>query len=332
MWAPKFTAVAILAVITLPHSQSFAPSSSPFVPATSRCFAGCKAPRPSLRPAVLGLRAQEKDSLKPEAAETKPEAKDGSVEKLLGFLGEPGAKMGRGIDWFFDTSTISGAKAWRLQQVPGEADATRFRGDGDVLEDMVRDQIDSYDKAGMNPSGSLSLNVGAEGAFSDTMAEGGYSMTDEDLGNSLTARLSQIALANSAGSVTEDESRDLCGAELALMCYKKYGLYHDMSLKCDKLQLVSEKQLISVNIYYSYFGQLNPQFPYTESQYLEKLDSIAGAVNIWGQQDYVRAFFREKPTAYRGLPSRPRWDTAVSIRLNKSPTWNDELAKDWFLT
>ena len=29
-------------------------------------------------------------------------------------------------------------------------------------------------------------------------------------------------------------------------------------------EMVSDKQLISVNIYYAYFGQLNPQFPYTE--------------------------------------------------------------------
>lgn len=46
----------------------------------------------------------------------------------------------------------------------------------------------------------------------------------------------------------------------------------------------------------------------------------------------MREFFRERPTAYRGLPSRPRWDTAVSIRLNRSPTWNDALADDYFLT
>lgn len=35
------------------------------------------------------------------------------MEKLLGNVGL--GKFGKGIDWFFDTSTISGAKAWRLQ-------------------------------------------------------------------------------------------------------------------------------------------------------------------------------------------------------------------------
>lgn len=69
---------------------------------------------------------------------------DGSLEKLLGNIGL--GKVGKGIDWFFDTSTISGAKAWRLQEIPGEADATRFRGGettGDDLEEMLQDQISS---------------------------------------------------------------------------------------------------------------------------------------------------------------------------------------------
>ncbi len=33
----------------------------------------------------------------------------------------------------------------------------------------------------------------------------------------------------------------------------------------------------------------------------------------------------------RGLPSRPRWDTAVSIRLYKSPSWNPALVEDFFV-
>ena len=55
-------------------------------------------------------------------------------------------------------------------------------------------------------------------------------------------------------------------------------------------QLVSDQKLVSVNIYYSYFGQLNPKFPYSEAEYLTKCDLIASAVNQWGQAAYVRAF------------------------------------------
>ena len=56
-------------------------------------------------PVGLGLRASLNDPVEGGA--------DGSMEKLLGNVGL--GKFGKGIDWFFDTSTISGAKAWRLQ-------------------------------------------------------------------------------------------------------------------------------------------------------------------------------------------------------------------------
>jgi hypothetical protein len=74
------------------------------------------------------------------------------------------------------------------------------------------------------------------------------------------------------------------GSRVALSAARRAdGLYHDMALKADKMQLVSDKRLVSVNIYYAYFGQLNPQFQYSEEQYLAKLDAIARAVNQWGQ-------------------------------------------------
>lgn len=63
-------------------------------------------------------------------------------------------------------------------------------------------------------------------------------------------------------------------------------------------------------------------FKLTEAQYLEKLDSIAAALNDWGQSQFVREFFLEAVKPRRGLPSRPRADTAVTLRLNTSPTWS----------
>ena len=251
--------------------------------------------------------------------------KDGSVEKMLGFLGPVGSKFGQSIDWFFDTSSVSGdvnfnhnqtfansypvgAKAWRLQVVPGEADSKRWR-KGDELESMIQDQILESETS------VISLKqLGADGEyegdlFSQELPDS-YSMADDDLGKSLTERLQQMQRVQQA-----DVSSDalLTGAELALLCNKKYGLYHDMALKCDKLQLVTDRKLVSVNIYYAYYGQINPRFPYSEAEYLSKLDTIANAVNTWGQAEFVRSFFAEKPTAYRGLPSRPRWDTGVEL-------------------
>jgi len=44
-------------------------------------------------------------------------------------------------------------------------------------------------------------------------------------------------------------------------------------------------------------------------------------LNAWDQAWYVKQFMMEPPIARRGLPSKPKWDTAVTLRLNKSPTW-----------
>lgn len=258
----------------------------------------------------LQLRASLKDPVEGGA--------DGSMEKILGRVGLGG--MGKSIDWLFDTSTISGAKAWRLQEIPGEADAMQYR-KGDELEEMLQDQISSrtLDRGGLDAA-----MAGNEDYFSDAGSfEDNYSLDDGDLGSALTRRLQQLALS---------DTDQLTGSELALMCYKKYGLYHDMALKCDMLQLVSDKKLVSVNIYYAYYGQLAPRFQYSEAEYLQKCDLIASAINQWGQAAYVREFFDEPPRAYRGLPSRPRWDTAVSIRLYKSPTWTGANIEEWFLT
>ena len=43
---------------------------------------------------------------------------------------------------------------------------------------------------------------------------------------------------------------------------------------------------------------------------MEKLDSVAYMLQAWKQGAYVRAFFAEPPIPRRGLPSRPRVDTA----------------------
>ncbi len=44
--------------------------------------------------------------------------------------------------------------------------------------------------------------------------------------------------------VDQGSADALTGAELARLCYEKYGLYHDMAIKCDRMQLVSDKKLV----------------------------------------------------------------------------------------
>jgi len=133
-------------------------------------------------PGGLGLRASLNDPVEGGA--------DGSLEKLLGNVGL--GKLGKGIDWFFDTSTISGAKAWRLQEIPGEADSVRFRGEtsGSELEEQLQDQIASRTLQ----REEVAAMVQADGDYySDNALDQEYSLEDADLSSSLTARLQQIS-------------------------------------------------------------------------------------------------------------------------------------------
>ncbi|KAK3233425.1 hypothetical protein CYMTET_56279 [Cymbomonas tetramitiformis] len=120
----------------------------------------------------------------------------------------------------------------------------------------------------------------------------------------------------------------ITGEELALICKKKYGYYHDMSIKQVCMNKGGMRRWVSLNVYFGFVGQRN--FPYTNEGYIDKLDSVAAMLNAFDQADYTRAFFAEKPIPRRGLPSRPRVDTAVSLRLNKSPTWDNDKVEEFF--
>ena len=101
-----------------------------------------------------------------------------------------------------------------------------------------------------------------------------------------------------------------------------------MSIKSVKLGSGMQRW-VALNLYVGHLGQRS--FPLTEEQYVERLGSVAYMLNAWNQPAFVRAFFAEPPIPRRGLPSRPRVDTAVSLRLNSSPTWDPELLLGFFL-
>uniref|UniRef100_A0A6T6Z8V4 Uncharacterized protein n=1 Tax=Amorphochlora amoebiformis TaxID=1561963 RepID=A0A6T6Z8V4_9EUKA len=116
------------------------------------------------------------------------------------------------------------------------------------------------------------------------------------------------------------ENRYICGRKLAEMVYAKYGRYHDVSLlQAKPFGNREEGRQVALNIYGPHLG--NPSFPYSEDQYLSKLDGISHMLNTWDQAWYVQEFLVSKLAPRRGLPSRPRADTAVTLRLNQSPTW-----------
>ncbi len=92
----------------------------------------------------------------------------------------------------------------------------------------------------------------------------------------------------------------------------------------------SMDRFVAFNLYVAHQGQKS--FPYSDEQYLEKLDAIAMALTAWGQSEYIRAWFALPAAPRAGLPSRPRVDTAVSVRLNSSPTWDPAAVEKWFTT
>jgi len=85
---------------------------------------------------------------------------------------------------------------------------------------------------------------------------------------------------------------------------------------------------VSLNLYVGHLGQRS--YPATEETYLQQMDAIAYMITSWGQADYARAFFREPPIARRGLPSKPRVDTCVTLQFNRSPTWDDAMGDEFF--
>ena len=114
------------------------------------------------------------------------------------------------------------------------------------------------------------------------------------------------------------------GVELAELVRAKYGKYHDIAVLRNTGQT-------AVNIYGPHLSQRS--FPYTESQFLEKLDVVVAMLNDFDQAWYVKEFLLGPIIPRNGLPSTPRFDTAVTLRLNLSPTWKDvdeKLVEEWF--
>eukprot|EP00238_Polyblepharides_amylifera_P004981 CAMPEP_0196592032 /NCGR_PEP_ID=MMETSP1081-20130531/71658_1 /TAXON_ID=36882 /ORGANISM="Pyramimonas amylifera, Strain CCMP720" /LENGTH=276 /DNA_ID=CAMNT_0041915597 /DNA_START=94 /DNA_END=921 /DNA_ORIENTATION=+ len=133
---------------------------------------------------------------------------------------------------------------------------------------------------------------------------------------------------NSQGYFSEDkEDFVLDGEALAILCYNKYGFFHDMAIKQVSINTGGMARWVSLNLYFGYVGLRG--FPYNDAEYIEKCDAVAAIICMLDQEEFVFNFFKERVYPRRGLPSRPRQDTAVSLRLNQSPTWNAEVAEAW---
>lgn len=121
------------------------------------------------------------------------------------------------------------------------------------------------------------------------------------------------------------ESRNILDeVELAELVRAKYGKYHDVAILKNTGQ-------IAFNLYGPHLSQR--AFPYTEEQFLSKLKTIVLMLNDFDQAWYVKQFLLSPIVPRNGLPSTPRFDTAVTLRLNLSPTWKNvdkESVDGWF--
>ena len=207
-----------------------------------------------------------------------------------------------------------------------ESDASQYRSraggdaaDGAAAEDVVSMLERSLREVNSAKLGLECVDYGEE----ETCALGnGFDDEDEDVDGDLMEtiddRYKQQLLS----------APPLTGQELADMCYAKYGKFHDMCVKNQCISKGNTRRWVALNVYIGHLGQRS--FPMTTEEYVQKLDSVAQICTGLRQSAYVRQFFAEPPIPRRGLPSRPRADTAVSLRLNRSPTWNDDIAEEFF--
>ena len=156
-----------------------------------------------------------------------------------------------------------------------------------------------------------------EDKVEDTAAPSAADVDSEAVGR----RLAMIEAAREA-----QPGEPLSGQELAALCFQKYGVMHDMAIK--EVSFPGLQRVVALNLYTGTLGQRS--FPLNEEQYLAKLDAVAFMINSFLCAEYVRTFFRAPVAPRAGLPSRPRVDTAVTLRLNSSPTWDNDLVESIF--
>lgn len=237
----------------------------------------------------------------------------------------------------FENWAPRSSRAWRLREFKSESDASQYRGRNDdedgpsgddvvgMLEETLRQmKEDQSTVLGLecidDEEGDVCLltdeEEDEEGGAAPSSSSG--NLPDLGFGATIENRYKQTLLS----------APPLTGQELADLCYAKYGKFHDMCVKNQCLNKGKTRRWVALNIYIGHLQQKS--FPMTTEEYVQKLNSVAAICTGLRQSAYVRQFFAEPPIPRRGLPSRPRADTAVSLRLNRSPTWSDDMAEEFF--
>lgn len=102
----------------------------------------------------------------------------------------------------------------------------------------------------------------------------------------------------------------MTGKELQEILLNKWGYSYD-------IQLRQTRGKIFVLIMWKYLEQVS--FPLSESEYLDRLDTVSNYLNAWGGAYRVKAYIEK-------TRERPRLGKAVSIPLDLG-----ELSSEWIL-
>eukprot|EP00747_Dinoflagellata_sp_TGD_P049129 gnl/TRDRNA2_/TRDRNA2_146025_c0_seq1.p1 gnl/TRDRNA2_/TRDRNA2_146025_c0~~gnl/TRDRNA2_/TRDRNA2_146025_c0_seq1.p1 ORF type:complete len:158 (+),score=19.53 gnl/TRDRNA2_/TRDRNA2_146025_c0_seq1:39-476(+) len=135
---------------------------------------------------------------------------------------------------------------------------------------------------------------------------------------------------------TGDDDVNIEGpVELAELIRGKWGRYYDVMVKKSK-DKVNEGEVI-LFVYSAYLGRKD--FPYTEEQWLQKLNNIVILLSDLDQAWYIKKYLlakREGTTTILGPRlSVPTTDKAITFRLSDSPTWDQsrgsKIFDDWLM-
>jgi hypothetical protein len=210
--------------------------------------------------------------------------------------------------------------------------------------------------AGPSATSQLSWGGAKTLAMYDEMAEqfeearakrAALRLENQPLGSAATAVLGESGKADAdldseladACAIAEVPTGDECEigtpVELAELIRGKYGRYFDIDVKKSRDAL--NEGVIILYVYAVYLGYRS--FPYTEEQWLQKLNNIVILLNDLEQGWYVKKFLLSKAQASSTIlgprMSKPTSDKALTFRLSESPTWeeprNSDIYDSWLM-
>eukprot|EP00746_Dinoflagellata_sp_MGD_P033221 gnl/MRDRNA2_/MRDRNA2_179239_c0_seq1.p1 gnl/MRDRNA2_/MRDRNA2_179239_c0~~gnl/MRDRNA2_/MRDRNA2_179239_c0_seq1.p1 ORF type:complete len:408 (+),score=66.60 gnl/MRDRNA2_/MRDRNA2_179239_c0_seq1:46-1269(+) len=308
--APSATALSMLAEQHLAN-RALSRHSLPRRPAlTSFDGAGHFHSAQKAVPWMRGVRA---------SAESDKENKGG----FFGFnFNEFGNELNKAVDYFADGGRRK--KRWTKDFRPesergiaaGPSETSQLSWGGAKSRAAYAEMCEQFDMESSQRAASRLENQPMGSAGSAILGESSKASSDVDSDVYENALLAEVPLE-------EDEVNIDSPVELAELIRGKYGRYYDVMVRKSKDAL--NEGTVILFIYSAFLG--SPSFPYTEEQWLKKLNNIVILLSDLDQAWYVKKYLLSKAqgsaTILGARMSRPTTDKALTFRLSDSPTWKE---------